>query len=72
MERFLNQAREDYEGSPVRIATHSDKYDEQHVIIEMNTGSYTYYLDWIGAEYAPEPDEFLDCPFDNLFWVEVE
>ncbi len=71
MERYLTQAA-DYEGKPVAWARHYDKYGEEHVIIRMEHGDEDYHLDWIGGEYAEEPDEFLDCPFDNLSWTEVK
>jgi hypothetical protein len=64
-DRYIAQAREDYEGEPVAIATHYDQYDEVHVIVKMSDG---YYLDWIGGEYAEEPDEFDTEPFKNLKW----
>ena len=67
MERYLTQAA-DYEGRPVAWTRHYDKYDEEHVIFRMQHEKETYYLDWIGGEYAPEPDEFYDPPFENLKW----
>lgn len=63
--RYIEQAKADYEGKPVAIADHWDQYDEHHVIVKMSSG---YYLDWIGAEYAEEPDEFDEEPFNNLEW----
>ena len=65
--RYIEQAA-DYEGKPVAITTHWDQYDEQHVIVKMSSG---YYLDWIGGEYAEEPDEFEQAPFDNLNWTTI-
>jgi hypothetical protein len=67
--RYIEQAA-DYEGTPVAIATHYDQYDEYHVIIKMQDDA-TYYLDWIGGEYAPEPDEFDELPFENLHWQKI-
>ena len=71
MERYLTQAN-DYEGKAVRIAEHHDQYDEYHVIIEMSTDSGPFWLDWIGGEYAAEPDEFDEAPFENLNWKSVK
>lgn len=70
--RFLEQAA-DYQGTPSRIAQHYDECGELHVILEMELGGGdVYYLDWIGGEYAPEPDEFGDeVPFSNLKWEVV-
>jgi hypothetical protein len=65
MQRYIEQAKADYEGQPVAIAEHWDRYDEHHVIVKMSSG---YYLDWIGAEYAEWPDEFEAEPFENLEW----
>lgn len=65
MQRYIEQAKADYEGEPLAIAEHWDRYDEHHVIVRMSSG---YYLDWIGAEYAEEPDEFDEEPFENLHW----
>ena len=61
-QRFIDQARKDYEGTPEAIAFTTDAYGEQHVVIRMSSG---YYLDWIGAELATEPDEW-DCQPTNL------
>lgn len=58
-DRFIEQAREDYEGTPTHIAFTTDRYGEKHVVIKMSSG---YYLDWIGAELAEEPDEWEDVP----------
>jgi len=66
--RYIEQAA-DYEGVPVAITSHWDHYDEHHVIIKMSSG---YYLDWIGGEYAEEPDEFDDAPFEGLHWTPIE
>ncbi len=68
--RYIDQARRDYAGKPKRIAWRLDKCGETHVIIEMvlDNGD-VHYLDWIGAEYADQPDEFGDePPFPNLKW----
>lgn len=71
--RFIEQAKTDYEGIPSRIAYHEDHFGECHVIIENslpNEGKF--YLDWIGAEFASEPDEFGDeMPFENLKWMKI-
>lgn len=67
--RFIDQARADYQGKPKRIARGHDKYGEAHVVIEMSSG---YYLDWIGAEYASEPDEFDEKPFTGLKWTPIK
>lgn len=71
MERFINQAKE-YVGRANRIARCTDGYGEQHVIIEMikEDGS-KHFLDWIGAEYATEPDEDEEQPFSNLRWKRI-
>ena len=58
-QRFIDQARKDYEGTPEAIAFTTDACGEQHVVIRMSSG---YYLDWIGAELAPEPDEWEEQP----------
>ena len=75
--RYINQARRDYAGKPKRIAWCMDKCGETHVIIEMalDNGD-VHYLDWIGADYADQPDEFTgpegfcgdEVPFSNLKW----
>lgn len=79
-DRFIAQARADYQGKPKRIARCRDRYGEEHVVIEMvldkSTGPWScgdvYYLDWIGAEHADQPDEFGDeAPFPNLKWAYV-
>lgn len=67
--RFIAQARADYAGEPKRIARCQDRCGEEHVIIEMTSG---YWLDWIGAELAPEPDEFDELPFTGLKWTAVK
>jgi hypothetical protein len=65
-QRFIEQARSNYAGTPEAIAWAYDKYDEIHVVIRMSPG---YYLDWIGGEYADEPDEFEEQPAGlNLNW----
>jgi hypothetical protein len=71
--RFIEQARADYMGTPKRIARCRDQYDEEHVVIEMHTRrGQVYHLDWIGAELAEHPDEFgPDAPFPNLDWAHV-
>ena len=72
-DRFIEQARADYQGKPKRIARCQDRYDEVHVVIEMvlDNGD-VHYLDWIGAEHADQPDEFGDePPFPNLKWAYV-
>lgn len=76
-DRFIAQARADYQGKPKRIARCRDRYDEEHVVIEMalDNGD-VHYLDWIGAEHADQPDEFTgpegfcgdEVPFSNLKW----
>ena len=69
--RFLTQAA-DYMGKPARIAHHHDECGETHVIIEMKFKGGVHYLDWIGGDYAPEPDEFGDqVPYENLVWEKV-
>lgn len=68
MDRYIKQATEDYEGKPVAFTNHWDVYGEHHVIVKMSNG---YYLDWIGGEYAEEPDEFDEEPFNNLEWTTV-
>lgn len=72
-DRFIKQARADYVGTPKRIAWHTDQYGERHVVIEMKlTDGTAHYLDWIGAEYADQPDEFGDeVPFPHLKWAYV-
>ena len=71
--RFIDQARSAYTGNPKRIARHMDRYNEEHVVIEMVTHrGKVYHLDWIGAERAEHPDEFgPDAPFPNLNWAYV-
>ena len=73
--RFIEQARADYMGTPKRIARCRDRYGEEHVVIEMVLDKSTgpvHYLDWIGAEHADQPDEFGDeAPFPNLKWAYV-
>lgn len=66
--RYIDQAKSDYDGKPIAMAEHWDQYDEHHVIIKMSSG---FYLDWIGGEYAEEPDEFDREPFDNLKWNKI-
>lgn len=70
--RFIEEARSDYEGVATRITTQYDHYDEIHIIIEMKCGNETYYLDWIGGEYADEPDELEDMPFVDPEWIDIE
>jgi hypothetical protein len=67
MERYLEQAK-DYVGYPTGWCRRYDSYGEEHFILEMNDCGVTYWLDWIGGEYAEEPDEFDEfCkPFDNM------
>lgn len=60
-ERFIEQARKDYMGTPEAIAFTTDACGEKHVVIRMSSG---YYLDWIGAEYADQPDEWEGLPPD--------
>lgn len=70
--RFIDQARSEYQGEPKRIARCLDRCGETHVIIEMTSG---YYLDWIGAEFAPEPDEFEDLntlALPGLKWTTIK
>lgn len=69
-DRFIAQSGE-YQGTPTRIATFYDTYDEYHVVIEMVAGGYTYYLDWIGGDYAPEPDEDDTPPDQPVSWRAV-
>jgi hypothetical protein len=69
--RYIEQAKSDYEGKPIAMAVHWDHYGEHHVIIKMKSGKETYCLDWIGGEYAEEPDEFESDPFPTLNWVKV-
>jgi len=72
MQQFIDQAREDYDGVPVRITQHYDRCDEEHVIIEMlSSNGEPYWLDWIGGAYAPEPDEMDEVPFINLSWTKI-
>jgi hypothetical protein len=68
--RYIQESQE-YEGEAVAIAEHWDQYDEHHVIVKMKEQSYVYYLDWIGGEFAKEPDEFEVEPFDNLRWTKL-
>lgn len=72
-DRFIQQARDNYQGEPKRIARCRDQYNEEHVIIEMVLANGdVHYLDWIGAEYAESPDEFGDeLPFPNLKWSHI-
>ena len=64
-DRFLQQSL-DYQGEAKRIAWTTDRYGEKHVVIEMHkNGKPIFWLDWIGAEYAHEPDEW-DCPPPDL------
>jgi oxalate decarboxylase/phosphoglucose isomerase-like protein (cupin superfamily) len=72
--RFIEQARSDYIGVPSRIAHCTDNFGEHHVIIENSLpNGGKIYLDWIGAEFASEPDEFGDeMPFKNLRWRKIE
>ena len=70
--RYIKEANEEYEGEAVAIAHHYDQYDEHHVIVKMKYNDEIYYLDWIGGEYAEEPDEMgEDMPFKNLRWQTV-
>ena len=69
--RFLTQAA-GYEGKPARIAHHHDGYGEHHVIIEMEFEGGVHYLDWIGGDYAPYPDECgEEPPYADLKWEPV-
>lgn len=71
--RFVDQARDDYLGTPRRIARRTDRCGEVHVIIEMHVGEDTrHYLDWIGAELAEQPDEFDQPPFSDLSWTPIK
>lgn len=71
--RFIEQANRDYIGVATRIARHTDRCGEEHVVIEMVTVLGAHYLGWTGAEFAPEPDEYgEDVPFDNLSWTVIE
>lgn len=75
-QRFIDQARADYSGTPHRIARCEDRCGEVHVIVEMRAGAIgeagTYWLDWIGAELADQPDEFDELPFRGLKWNAVK
>lgn len=73
-QRFIDQARDDYLGTPHRIARCTDSCGEVHVIIEMRVGEDTrHYLDWIGGELADQPDEFGDqLPFKGLKWAPIK
>ena len=72
MMRFIEEARSDYEGLPIQITTEYDHYGEVHIIIEMKYGNETYYLDWIGGEYADVPDELEFMPFSDPDWIEIK
>ena len=66
-DRFVDQLRKDYMGTPARIAWATDKYGEKHVVIESILKDGTkFYFDWIGAEYADMPDEYGDTPPEDL------
>lgn len=68
-DRFIQQARADYAGEPTHIAFTTDACGEQHVVIKMSSG---YYLDWIGAEFAAEPDEWDKQPEGlRLIWKPI-
>lgn len=72
-QRFIEQARADYLGKPLRIARCVDSCGEEHVVIEMGLGASVHYLDWIGADLAPEPDELGDeLPFTGLKWKAIK
>ena len=73
MERFIEQARRDYLGTPTRIAVGFDKYGEEHVVIEMaQAGSNPpMYLDWIGGKFASEPDEMEEPPLAGMRWKKI-
>jgi hypothetical protein len=68
--RFITQAG-GYVGTPHRIARCGHR-GESHVIIEnkLLDGS-CFYLNWIGAEYADEPDEYEEMPFKGLKWTAI-
>lgn len=68
---FIEQARSDYEGTPNRIAAFYDNYGEHHVVIEMKAKGFIYYLDWIGGEFAPEPDECDTPPSLHMNWESI-
>jgi hypothetical protein len=73
--RFIDQAINDYAGTPKRIARVSDACNEIHVVIEMVCPDIgTYWLDWIGAEFADQPDEFDEFPFlkRDLGWRPIK
>lgn len=71
-DRFIQQARAEYAGEPRRIARCRDDAGEEHVIIEMKEGSRpAFWLDWIGAELAEEPDEWDELPFSGLKWKKI-
>lgn len=72
-QRFIDQARADYDGTPARISAFTDPCGEYHVFIECALSDGTFhYLDWIGGEYAPEPDEWGDeVPPYDLHWRKI-
>lgn len=72
-ERFVKQAREEYMGTPRRVSFFFDGYGEEHVVVEMHQGGKpSFWLDWIGAELADQPDEHLDPPALAKGWQVVE
>lgn len=69
--RYIEEANADYEGKAVAITECFDRYGEHHVIVKMQNGKDIYYLDWIGGNYAEEPDAFDKTPFKNLRWKSI-
>lgn len=69
----IEQARADYLGTPKRYAFATDGYGEYHILIEnVLSNGEKFYLDWIGGDYAEEPDEFEDYPpFSGLRWKAI-
>jgi hypothetical protein len=72
-QRFIDQAVADYDGTPKEVTRFEDEGGETHVIIKTEVRGQMHYLDWIGAEYAPEPDEWQDeVPPYKMRWSKIK
>lgn len=75
VQRYLEQARRDYEGKPDATATLTDQYGESIVLVRMrHNDGRAYVLAWLGAEHAESPDEYDadDLPDDwRVTWQKL-
>lgn len=66
MKRYLEQAKNEYEGTPDATAFITTAGGEQVAMVRMRLNDgHCYVLAWIGAEYAEEPDEYEVDDFED-------